>query len=456
MGNFAFALAGDGSDTLELDVYSVIGESFWFDSVSASAVRRRLKENGKAKLIKLRIHSEGGDVFDAQAIYADLQAHPARVEAEITGLACSAATLIAMAADHIRMAEGAWFMIHNPWGGLAGEADALRAWADVLDKMKATFADVYSKRSGQAREKVLALMAAESWMTAAEAKANGFVDEVLPAKSKAKAAASRGDHLALRAAARVFADGEYQNPPEILQAQFRALASAPPSTDPAPGAPGPSPEPPTPAPAPPAGPPETSMISKAVAQALNIPEDAEDSVAEAAIKKLKANASAGTELESMLGVSGSSLVGAVRALKETSAANEALAAQVSKLTIVNNRRDFDAAMNVGLKEKKNLTPAVAKLYQEKFDKAVAALATGGTADAVEAVVADLQGFVAVASRTHAPHNPPPPGGGTDPTALSYNGKTYDQMSFSERASLSKSDPDLWRAMKTDWEAKQAA
>src|SRR5262245_7199415 len=101
MGNFAFALAGDGTETLELDIYSVIGESFWFDSVSANYVRRKLKENAKAKLIKLRIHSDGGDTFDAQAIYSDLQAHGARVEADITGLAASAATLIAMAADKI-------------------------------------------------------------------------------------------------------------------------------------------------------------------------------------------------------------------------------------------------------------------------------------------------------------------------------------------------------------------
>lgn len=467
MGNFAFALAGDGTETLELDIYSVIGESFWFDSVSANYVRRKLKENAKAKLIKLRIHSDGGDVFDANAIYADLQEHPARVEATITGVAASAATLIAMAANQIRIAEGAWFMIHDAWGMAMGSADKLENWADVLRKTSATIAGIYSKRSGLDRKKVVALMEAETWMTAAEAKGFGFVDEIIPASSKA--AASAGEKRALdsvqRSVALKMKSGDYGNLPERLKTELATLETTPA----APEAPEPAPPEPTPAPEPepqltlalgqgPAAEETPEMtIHKSILQALGLPEDADEGAAITAINKLKGTCRVGASIEALLGVSGDAAVGAVRALKEKNEANEKLFDEVEKLKVVNARRDFETLREQGLKDKK-LSPAQAKFYAEKFEKAVKADENGIPAGDGSDVVADLRGFLAVSHRQsnavviQQPN--PNPDGSTPPNgAAQYNGKAFEQMTPAERLKLKKENPELYNTLREDAQAR---
>jgi ATP-dependent Clp protease, protease subunit len=217
---FLFALAGSGSETLELDVYSTIGEgSFWSDSLSAAQVRSQLRANPRATTIQLRINSDGGDPFDAQAIYADLQDHPARVEVTITGIAASAATLIAIAGDEIRMAEGAWFMIHDAFGGTMGSPEDLRRWADVIDQVTEQMAKAYAARTRLPMTEVRQLMAAETWMTAAEARAKGFVDKVIPmAAAPATASRARAERATTRAVAFAAASGGYRHAPQALSA----------------------------------------------------------------------------------------------------------------------------------------------------------------------------------------------------------------------------------------------
>jgi ATP-dependent Clp endopeptidase proteolytic subunit ClpP len=194
MNQFGFALSESG-EVLDLDIYSVIGESMWWDAVSATVVRRQLKAS-KAKTLNVRINSEGGDIFDASDIFDQLKAHAARKVVRIGGLAASAASFVAMAGDEIVMGPGAWMMIHNPWGGAQGSAEKLQGWADTLLKARDMYAAVYAARSGQTKEKVLELMAAETWLTAEEAVKLGFADRIdgsvgAPADAKVKARAAR-------------------------------------------------------------------------------------------------------------------------------------------------------------------------------------------------------------------------------------------------------------------------
>jgi len=188
-----FAVRGEGTDTLELDVYDVVGGSWWSDGVTAKGVRSALKSNANAKTIKLRVNSRGGDVFEGTAIYNLLRDHPANVVADVDALAASIASVILMAADEIRIAPGAMVMIHNPWAISLGEADDLRSTADLLDKVRGQMADIYAARTGLAHERLLEMMAAETWMTPEEAKANGFADVIKSASqgaTKARALAA--------------------------------------------------------------------------------------------------------------------------------------------------------------------------------------------------------------------------------------------------------------------------
>lgn len=133
--------------------------------------------------IKLMINSLGGSLFDAIAMANALQAHPAKVSGKVMGVAASAATVVLMASDTIEMPENSFLMIHNPMSGIYGNADEMREWADTMDKFAASMISTYAARTGQTEAKVKELLDAETWLTAAEAKALGFADSITPAVS---------------------------------------------------------------------------------------------------------------------------------------------------------------------------------------------------------------------------------------------------------------------------------
>jgi ATP-dependent Clp endopeptidase proteolytic subunit ClpP len=129
--------------------------------------------------ITLNIASYGGAVTDAFAIYNSLKSYKGRIIANIYGDSASSATFIAMAADEIRIADNAMFLIHNVWGDVTGNADELRKHAEHMDKVNDNIIDVYRKKTGLKRSQIKSLMDKEEWWTAKEAKANGFVDKVV-------------------------------------------------------------------------------------------------------------------------------------------------------------------------------------------------------------------------------------------------------------------------------------
>lgn len=131
-----------------------------------------------ANVIEVRINSPGGYVSDTAVMVNALKRHPARVEAFIDGLAASSATHIAIAADHVQMAENAFFVIHNPWSFALGDAAELRKQADVLDKFRDVIAAQYVAKSGKTPEQIAEWMNAETWFDANEAKAQGFIDQI--------------------------------------------------------------------------------------------------------------------------------------------------------------------------------------------------------------------------------------------------------------------------------------
>lgn len=129
--------------------------------------------------IKLHVHSGGGDVFEALAMYHVLAPHSARITAHIDGLAASAASLIIMAAGSIEIPENAYLMIHNPISYTGGDHDDLRGVADLVENLRNSFAAIYAARTGRSQEDVQALMKATTWMNGAEAVAAGFADVML-------------------------------------------------------------------------------------------------------------------------------------------------------------------------------------------------------------------------------------------------------------------------------------
>lgn len=159
---------------VEILLYDEIG--MW--GISARQFAQDLKALGDLTLISLRIHSPGGDVFEGTAIYNLLKNHPARVEAHIDGLAASMASVIAMAADTIYIPENAMMMVHKPWGIQGGDADDMRRYAELLDKVESTLVSAYVQKTGRTEEDIKDLLKGETWMTGREAVEAGFADQL--------------------------------------------------------------------------------------------------------------------------------------------------------------------------------------------------------------------------------------------------------------------------------------
>lgn len=135
------------------------------------------------------VNSAGGSAFDGAAMLAHLQAH-GNATCRIVGIAASAASLVVMGAKRIIMHPTAHLMIHNPAAVVFGHAEALRDEADVLDKLAGTYAQAYASATGNPVARIAAWMDAETWLTADEALALHFCDEIEGEGTRGKAVAA--------------------------------------------------------------------------------------------------------------------------------------------------------------------------------------------------------------------------------------------------------------------------
>jgi ATP-dependent protease ClpP protease subunit len=187
-----FTVRNDAGGKGVIDIRGEIGlpkayEGYGMEaSGSVSEFEAALKDLGNVSEIELNIYSPGGQVFAALAMHAILVRHQARVVANIDGFAGSAATILMLAADEIRMPENAYLMIHNASMYVGGDHRDLMAAAEQLRKWSRDIAALYTARiednAGGDRAAILAdviaKMDSETWLTGAEAKALGLVETV--------------------------------------------------------------------------------------------------------------------------------------------------------------------------------------------------------------------------------------------------------------------------------------
>lgn len=161
-------------NTVEIMIFDEIG----IYGVDAKSFIEEIKGISKDSSVLLRINSPGGSVIDGLAIYDAVNRMPQKVTARIEGLAASMASVIALAADEVTMSENSLYMIHNVWGGEVGESDDLRKAADLMDKMSGRLLSIYMKKTEQTEEQLKSWMDSETWFTAEEALAAGFINYI--------------------------------------------------------------------------------------------------------------------------------------------------------------------------------------------------------------------------------------------------------------------------------------
>ena len=131
--------------------------------------------------IKLYINSPGGEVDAGLAIYDTMQFVRAPVSTIVIGMAASMAAVILAAGEKARRSAlpHAKVMIHQPYGGVGGQAEDIRIQAEQIIKSKNELIRIISRHTGQSEEQVRKDSERDKYFTAEEAKNYGLVDEVI-------------------------------------------------------------------------------------------------------------------------------------------------------------------------------------------------------------------------------------------------------------------------------------
>lgn len=156
--------------------------------VTANDVRKQFNEAGDDE-IKLVVDCPGGDCFEGISIYNFIRDyarnHSNKITTYIQGMACSAASWIACAANSVNkenkiiVEDNSIFMIHNCWGVAIGDYREMEKSADFSKRIDSLIINMLSARSGKDSKEISKLMDDETWYFGNEILEAGFCDEVI-------------------------------------------------------------------------------------------------------------------------------------------------------------------------------------------------------------------------------------------------------------------------------------
>lgn len=179
----------------QMDVFSrlmmdrIIFLGTQIDNYTANVIQAQLlylDSSDPGKDISIYINSPGGSVYAGLGIYDTMQYISSDVKTICTGMAASMAAVLLVAGEkgkrfalnHSRV------MIHQPMGGAQGQASDIEITAREIQKLKKELYTIISNHSGVPFKKVEKDSDRDYWMTSAEAKQYGMIDEVLTRETK--------------------------------------------------------------------------------------------------------------------------------------------------------------------------------------------------------------------------------------------------------------------------------
>lgn len=179
--------AADGNDP-EIWLEGYISEYSWFeDDITPKMFKDDLYRHGNNGPITIRINSYGGDVVAAHTMHMIIRDYPGKVTTQIDAVAASAATMVAIAGDVVKISNIGYFMIHDPsyvFFLAQLNIEEMTRLANSLQAVKEGIVNAYEAKSGLSRARISKLMTDETWMDAQRALDLGFVDEIVQKQEK--------------------------------------------------------------------------------------------------------------------------------------------------------------------------------------------------------------------------------------------------------------------------------
>jgi ATP-dependent Clp protease protease subunit len=163
----------------------------WYESEVTPKQIVDFLADAKGEAVEFNINSYGGSVTGGLAICNAIKKYPGETTCNVLGIAASMASAIACAAKSIKMGEGSFLMIHNPWTYTSGNAEELRKDADTLDKMRDSILGFYMSKNTKTADEVKGYMDEETWIPREEAADYGFTVEDYGGELRAAASLTR-------------------------------------------------------------------------------------------------------------------------------------------------------------------------------------------------------------------------------------------------------------------------
>ena len=140
-----------------------------------------LESTDKTQEVNLYINSPGGQVYAGLGIYDTMQLVTPPISTICTGMAASMAAVLLCAGEKGKRSalKHSRVMIHQPLGGVQGQASDIQITAQEIQKLKKELYDIIANHSNKSFEEVSKDSDRDYWMTSSEAKAYGMIDEVL-------------------------------------------------------------------------------------------------------------------------------------------------------------------------------------------------------------------------------------------------------------------------------------
>lgn len=172
---------------LENRVVFLIGEINFASAARVMMQMLYLEDQKRGQQINFYINSPGGAVDDTLAIYDTMQFLSSPVATYCIGRAYSGGAVLLTAGEKGKryILPHAKVMIHQPYGGITGQAEDIRLQAEQIIKSKRALNDILASHTGQDAETIQRDSERDKYFSAEEAKAYGIVDEVLQHTKKA-------------------------------------------------------------------------------------------------------------------------------------------------------------------------------------------------------------------------------------------------------------------------------